>query len=95
MNAYMSAVITVKDTEQFQDYTAKVRPLIAAYGGEPLMIGKLTKVLTGEAGHHFSAVFRFPDAAAIDAWYHSDAYQAIVPIRDAGADVVISVLEDF
>ncbi|MCP5076386.1 MAG: DUF1330 domain-containing protein [Rhodobacteraceae bacterium] len=94
MSAYMSAVITIKDPEQFQEYTAKVRPMIAEHGGEPLMIGKLAKVLTGEAGHHFSAVFRFPDAAAIDAWYQSEAYQAIIPIRDAGADVVISVLQD-
>ena len=34
-------------------------------------------------------VIRFPSIDAIDRWYHSDAYQALIPLRDEAADVTI------
>jgi uncharacterized protein (DUF1330 family) len=38
------------------------------------------------------AVIRFPDAKALRDWYSSDAYQALVSIRDAAADVTFLVV---
>jgi uncharacterized protein (DUF1330 family) len=32
-------------------------------------------------------VIRFPDADAVAGWYNSPAYQALVPLRVAAADV--------
>jgi uncharacterized protein (DUF1330 family) len=32
-------------------------------------------------------VIRFPDAQALDDWYSSDAYQALIPLRTEAADV--------
>jgi uncharacterized protein (DUF1330 family) len=32
-------------------------------------------------------VIRFPDAQALDDWYNSEAYQALIPLRTEAADV--------
>ena len=94
MAAYLSTTIKLKDPGAFTDYAAKARATILAHDGEIVMIGKLTGALVGTPNHQFEAVFRFADAAALDAWYNSAEYQALIPVRDAGADVVFKVLED-
>jgi uncharacterized protein (DUF1330 family) len=45
--------------------------------------------------HQIEAMFEFPSAHAIDAWYASDAYQALIPNRDEAATVTIVVLDSF
>jgi uncharacterized protein (DUF1330 family) len=60
-----------------------------------VLIGRVLGTLAGSADHHFEAIFRFEDRTALEAWYMSDDYQALIPLRDAGADVTFKVLEDF
>jgi uncharacterized protein (DUF1330 family) len=93
MSVYMSGTITVKDPEKLQDYVARVGETMQPFGAEPVLRARLSKVLAGQAGYQFFALFRFPDAAAVDAWYASAAYQALIPTREAGADAIIAVLE--
>ena len=45
--------------------------------------------------HQIEALFEFPSATAVDAWYESDAYQALIPNRDEAAYVTVVVLETF
>lgn len=94
MSAYLTTTITVKDLNTFQDYAAQARPVIAAYGGETLMVGRMVETLVGAVGHQLEVVLRFADIDALKAWYESPEYQILIPIRDAGADVVFKVLED-
>lgn len=94
MSAYMSATITVRDPEAFQRYADQARPTIAAHGGAPVVIGKVAGTLTGTVGHNFAALFRFDDTATLQGWYDSPEYQALVPLRDAAADVVFTILEE-
>ncbi|MEM7571091.1 MAG: DUF1330 domain-containing protein [Pseudomonadota bacterium] len=42
-------------------------------------------------GAGISAVFEFPDMGAVEAWYTSDAYQALLPLRSEACDMDISV----
>ena len=56
-------------------------------------------VLAGAGFLHFTLAFkhpytdtvviRFPDAKAIAGWYGSPAYQALIPIREQAADMVL------
>jgi len=40
--------------------------------------------LHGEAPHPLKAVIQFPDKESARNWYNSDAYQAIIPLRNEG-----------
>ena len=35
-------------------------------------------------------MLRFPDVASIEAWHRSADYQALIPIREAAADIVLA-----
>lgn len=94
MPAFVHVTATFKDQEKFQEYAKLAGPIVATHGGELIMRGKFIKVIAGNANpHQFSVALKFPDLAAIDAWYESDEYQAIIPVRDEGADVNFTVYE--
>ncbi|WP_263067590.1 DUF1330 domain-containing protein [Halomonas sp. 7T] len=44
-------------------------------------------MLGGEHRHTDTVVIRFPDIEAVDEWFHSDAYQQLIPLRTQAADV--------
>jgi len=54
----------------------------------------VAKVLVGQADHHYEVVVRYPDTAMIEAALESDEYQALIPLREKGADVVFKVIEE-
>jgi uncharacterized protein (DUF1330 family) len=83
---------SIKDPERYQEYTAQVRSLIAAAGGEPIVGGPVAETLVGSSDASAVAVIRFPDIQALEDWYRSDAYQALVPVRDAAADITLLTL---
>ena len=68
---------------------------MAPHGGKMVARGKVGKQLAGEVKHQIEAVFEFPSADAVDNWYESDAYQALIPNRDEAAYVTIVVLNTF
>jgi uncharacterized protein (DUF1330 family) len=87
--AYLIGHIVVKNEDSWAEYCRKVPATVAPWGASLVFRGAGAKVLDGE--HHYTdtVVIRFPDRTAIDAWHESAAYQAIVPIRQRAADVVI------
>ena len=95
MSAYLTATIKVKDLESFEEYAGKAVPVIAEHGGETIAMGGVAKLLAGQADHDYEAVIQFPNTAAVEAFYESDEYQALIPLRDKGADVVFKVIEGF
>ncbi len=46
-------------------------------------------VLAGRHQHTDTVVIRFPDATAVASWYDSPAYQALIPLREQAADLVL------
>jgi uncharacterized protein (DUF1330 family) len=95
MATFLSATVRVKDPEKLKIYVSAVGATIAAHGGKMVARGKVVKQLAGEVKHQIEAVFEFPNADAVDTWYASDAYQALIPNRDEAADVTIVVLDAF
>ena len=87
MPAYMISQVTVTNKEKFESYLAKTRPIVAKYGGKPVVVGSQPKMLNGESdGHQMVVVIEFPTMEKIDVWHSSDEYQAIVSLRDEGSD---------
>ena len=86
MSVHVLATIKLKDPAKFKDYMSQVPGTIQAHGGKLVCRGKVAKNLLNEADYHIAAVFEFPSQEAIDTWYSSDEYQALIPLRDASAD---------
>ena len=95
MTALLSVTIQVKDPEKLKSYISQVPATMAPYGAKKVARGKLSKVLNGEFNHQMEAVFEFADEASIEAWYNSDAYQALAGIREEAAHMTIAILTSF
>lgn len=89
MAAFFIATLSIKNPEKFQEYAQKVPATLASFGGEFLTKGKVGEALSGSADHQAAAIVKFPDLQSVSDWYKSDAYQAIIPVRDEGADVTL------
>lgn len=87
--AYLIGHITVKDAAQWDEYRSRVPATLAPWGGELIFRGTLATVLAGEHAHAGVVVGSFPDAEALAGWHASAAYQALIPLRLAAADVVL------
>ena len=89
MSACVIGHITVKDADKWAQYRAQVPATLAPWNAELLFRGQTGKVLAGEHQHTDTVVIRFPDPAAVDGWYQSAAYQALIPLREQAADLVL------
>ncbi len=90
MAAYLVGQITVKDDGLWQQYVAGVAESLATFDSKIIFRGQLEKVLAGEQPQSLVVVIEFPDNATLDAWLTSEKYQALIPVRDRAADVVIT-----
>lgn len=79
--------ISVKDVAKWAEYRASVPATLAPWGAELVLRGTDAEVLGGQHRHSDTVVIRFPDRAAVHGWYHSAAYQALIPLRESAADV--------
>lgn len=87
--AYAIGHITVRDTGKWRDYCSQVPATLAPWHGEVMLRANVLDVFNGDHAHRDTVVLRFPDTAAVAAWHASPAYQALIPLRDAAADVVL------
>ena len=85
MPACIIVEFTPKDQEKLQLYGASVPPTLATYSGEILVKGS-AQPLHGDANHVMQVIFVFPSREDATSWYHSKAYQELIPLRDAGMD---------
>ena len=89
MAAYAIGHISGKDPEQWAEYRARVPATLTQWGGEVMLRGRRVAVLSGEHPYTDSVVIRFPDAAAVAGWYGSPAYQALIPLRERAAEMLV------
>jgi uncharacterized protein (DUF1330 family) len=81
MKAYCIVYEVIEDEKTFSEYRAQVMPTIEAHGGRFLVRGGTFTVLEGEMPFTRVAVLEFPSRQAAEDWYHSPAYQRILPLR--------------
>jgi len=91
MTAFVIATITdVKDPEKFGQYGAAAAQTLTAHGGEAILRGKFAKSLNADQATAATGIMRFPDLEAVDRWYGSPEYQALIPLRDAACDMTMT-----
>lgn len=79
----------MKNAEAWEDYRGRVGDTIRQYGGELLFRGQKEQVFSGEMLQDKVVVLQFEDIESAKRWHDSAEYQALVPIRDRGADVTL------
>lgn len=94
--AYVIGNLTVIDTDKWSEYRSKVPATLSLWGGELEFRGKQVHVLGGNYEHTDCVVIRFPTMEALNNWFNSDAYQALIPIREQAAkmDLISFQAED-
>ena len=95
MSALLSVTIQVKDPDRLKEYIAQVPATMAPFDAKMLSRGKLGKTLNGTLTHQIEAVFEFPSEDALNNWYNSDAYQALIPLRNEVCTMTLAVLTPF
>lgn len=93
MAAYLIAFAKVKNADRLPEYSSAAAPTLGAAGGSIVTRGKV-RTLVGGFSATSCLVVKFADAAAIDAWYQSAAYQKLLPLRDEVMEPNFIVLEE-
>jgi len=93
MPAYLIGTIRVTDPAQWQRYVERVGATFAPHGGEVMFRAVKAAELARSAHGERVVVAKFADLAALRAWHDSPEYQALVALREAGAEVVLTAYE--
>ncbi len=89
MSAYLIGHINVKDQAKWKIYVEGVQQSLRPFAAEIVFRGQRATVLAGDHPYSLTVVIKFIDQATLQKWYHSETYQALIPVRDQAADVVI------
>jgi len=92
-HAYVVGQMTVKNETKWTEYRGQVLATLTPFGGELVFRGNQVRALSGECPHADIVVIRFPSLVDADSWHNSAAYQALLPIRQEAADVVLTTYE--
>lgn len=88
--------IAVRDARAWDDYRSRVPATLEPFGGTVVLRAAQGLLLGGAAPgaaapHADVVVLRFPSARQARDWFDSPEYQAIVPLRERAADVVLTL----
>ena len=85
MTVYAVALLNIHDRERYGAYEAGFMEVFTKYQGTMLAVDEAPVTIEGEWPHTRTVIVEFPDKSAFDAWYKSDAYQALLQHRLAAS----------
>jgi uncharacterized protein (DUF1330 family) len=88
--AYVVGQMTVKHPEKWAQYRSQVLATLLPFGGELVFRGEQVQSFSGVNPHPDIVVIRFPSLNDAQGWHASAAYQALIPLRQEAADVVLT-----
>lgn len=92
-HVYIVGQISIKDERKWAEYQDQVPTTIAPWGAEIVLRGKKASDFAGENPRADIVVLRFPNIDAAKNWEASPAYQAIIPLRQEAADVMLTAYQ--
>jgi uncharacterized protein (DUF1330 family) len=94
MAAYVIVSVDVANAEAYGTYARQVPATLEPYGGDFAVRGGDYAVLEGEWTAARVVVLTFPSLEQAKAWHESEAYQAILPIRQQNAKTHFMIAVD-
>jgi uncharacterized protein (DUF1330 family) len=88
--AFVVGQMTVKNPEKWAQYRSQVLATLLPFGGELVFRGEQVQSFSGVNPHPDIVVIRFPSLGNAQGWHASAAYQALIPLRQEAADVVLT-----
>ena len=92
MSVYMIISSKVLDSDIYGQYIDQVSPIVEKYGGRYHVRGEHIKSL-GSWKPDRIIVIEFPSETNIKQWLASPEYQAIAPLREAGAEAQAIIVD--
>jgi len=80
VSAYVIVELEVTDQEQYAAYGKLAQESVVRHGGRFLIRGGAQEVIEGEWSPRM-VMLEFDSLDAVRAWYHSEDYQACLPMR--------------
>ncbi|WP_138518077.1 DUF1330 domain-containing protein [Limnobacter alexandrii] len=93
MGAYVVGQISIIDPLKWQQYRDKVPGTLVPWNAELVFRGVKAENLALQNAYNDIVVIRFPSLEAAHGWFQSDAYQALIPLREAAANVMLTSYE--
>jgi uncharacterized protein (DUF1330 family) len=93
MAAYVIAEVEVTDAQSYEQYRREVPATLAAFGGRFIVRGGACRALEGDWQPQRLVVLEFPDRAAAQAWWESEAYAAPKALRQRAARTRLLVVD--
>lgn len=92
---YLVGQITVTNPQAYAGYAAQVPNTLAAFGGKYLVRGGHATQLEGTPLGERHVVIEFPSREVAEAWYNSDAYQAIIRHRTDNSTGSLALVDGY
>ena len=89
---YFVAGLEITDAAKFQTFVSQVPGTLASFGGHYIVQPSKVSAVEGDPPKIF-AIVAFDSTQQAMAWYHSPAYQAILPLRLSSAKTTAYVAE--
>ncbi len=86
MSVYLIAQINIADRERYSVYESGFMDIFAQFDGKLLSVDESPDILEGEYAFTRTVLIEFPSKTAADAWYGSEAYQALAQHRFAASE---------
>jgi uncharacterized protein (DUF1330 family) len=92
---YLIGHVTVNHPEGYAAYAAKMPETLQPFGARYVVRGGASTQLEGQPVGSRTVVIEFPSREAAEGWYASDAYQAILGIRQANSTANLAFVDGY
>lgn len=93
MTTYILAKIKIHDRETYAKYEAGFMEIFSQYKGRVLAVDESPAVVEGEWPYTRTVIVEFPSQDEANAWFRSDAYQALARHRHEAAESDIAFIQ--
>jgi uncharacterized protein (DUF1330 family) len=91
MPSYVVVLARIKNPDKIAEYSKAAGPIVAKYEGKFITRAPIVESLTQNADYERFVLIEFPNPDIARTWYNSTEYQALIPLRNEGADMVFSL----
>lgn len=89
---YGLAQITINDPDVYKAYEENFMAILGEHGGQLIGFAQPPEIIEGSFDATRAVLLEFDSREGFDAWYGSDAYQAIIKHRLASSEGTVILL---